>query len=141
MKDYLTLLEEAYNKLKKLGKELKRGEDIVIPLPKITYYKKWTYIENVKEILEILRRDIKLLAKFLQKELNIPCKVEENKILIQKEVSLETIKNKIDKFIEIFVKCPVCKKLDTQIIKLDRNLILKCEACGAESSIVYNIKK
>ncbi|MEM1896019.1 MAG: hypothetical protein QXR54_02475, partial [Nanopusillaceae archaeon] len=83
MKDYLTLLEEAYNKLKKLGKELKRGEDIVIPLPKITYYKKWTYIENVKEILEILRRDIKLLAKFLQKELNIPCKVEENKILIQ----------------------------------------------------------
>ncbi|MEM1782519.1 MAG: hypothetical protein QW483_01380, partial [Nanopusillaceae archaeon] len=128
-------------KLKKLGKELKRGEEVVIPLPKITYYKKWTYIENAKDILEILRRDIEFLSKFLQKELNIPCRVEENRILIQKEVSLDILKNKIDKFIDIFVRCPVCKKLDTQIIKVDRNLILKCEACGAESSIVYSIKK
>jgi translation initiation factor 2 subunit 2 len=140
MKDYLELLEEAYEKLKKLGKEIKKGEEVEIPLPKISYHGKWTYIENVKDILEILRRDIKLLTKFLQKELNVPCKIENNKIIIQKKVSFEVIKNKIDKFIEIFVRCPVCGKLDTRIIKKGRIMLLKCEACGAESSILYKIK-
>ncbi|RIB35541.1 MAG: translation initiation factor IF-2 subunit beta [Candidatus Nanoclepta minutus] len=140
MKSYLKLLDEAYKKLEEKGKVLKKGEgEIEIPLPKISYHGKFTYIENTKEILEKLRRDIKLLMKFLQKELNVGCKIENNIIIIQKKISIDIIKSKIDKFIENFVRCPICKKLDTVLVKKDRITFIKCEACGAESPVTYKI--
>jgi len=140
MKDYYELLEEAYEKLKKKGKIIEKGEGMIeIPLPKVSYHGKLTHIENIKEILDILRRDIKLFVKFLQKELNVSCKIENNIVIIQKNVPIDVIKSKIDKFIENFVKCPVCKKLDTVLIKKDRLLFIKCEACGAESTVTYKI--
>jgi len=140
MKDYYELLEEAYEKLKKEGKIVKKGEGTMeIPLPKVSYHGKFTYIENIKEILDIVRRDIKLFVKFLQRELNISCKIENNMVVIQKNVPIDVVKSKIDKFIENFVRCPVCKKLDTVLIKKDRLLFIKCEACGAESPVTYKI--
>jgi len=140
MKDYYELLEEAYEKLKKEGKIIKKGEGTMeIPLPKVSYHGKFTYIENIKEILDIVRRDIKLFVKFLQRELNISCKIESNIVVIQKNIPIDVIKSKVDKFIENFVRCPVCKKLDTVLIKKDRLLFIKCEACGAESPVTYKI--
>jgi len=140
MKGYYELLEEAYEKLKRKGKIIEKGEGTIeIPLPKVSYHGKFTYIENIKEILDILRRDIKLFVKFLQRELNVSCKTENNMVIIQKNVPIDVIKSKIDKFIENFVRCPVCKKLDTVLIKKDRLLFIKCEACGAESPVTYKI--
>jgi len=140
MKSYYELLDEAYEKLKKKGKIIEKGEGSMnIPLPKISYHGKFTYIENIKDILDILRRDMRLFVKFLQKELNVSCKIENNMVVIQKNVSIDVVKSKLDKFIENFVRCPVCKKLDTVLIKRDRILIIKCEACGAESPVTYKI--
>jgi len=140
MKDYYQLLEEAYEKLNKRGKLIEKGEgSIEIPLPRVNYHGKFTYIVNIKEILDILRRDIKLFIKFLQKELNVACKVEDSMVVIQKNVSIDMVKSKVDKFIDNFVKCPVCKKLDTILIKKDRMLFIKCEVCGAESPVLYKL--
>jgi len=41
----------------------------------------------------------------------------------------------MQRYLETFVVCPVCKRPDTKIIKEKRLSFLMCEACGARSSI------
>lgn len=140
MKSYFEMLDEAYNELGKISKS-EQTDRISIPTPEVSYYKKWTVIRNAKNICDILNRDIELLSRFLQKEFNVQSKVENDEIILLKNLQFDQIKNKIDKFIEIFVRCPVCKKLDTKLIKKGRIYYIKCLVCGAESPVLYEIKK
>ncbi|BBL45202.1 translation initiation factor IF-2 subunit beta [Nanobdella aerobiophila] len=138
---YEDMLDEVYEKLSKI--KVSHGSSlglISVPLPKVNYIGKWTSIENTKNILEVINRDITLLALFFQKEFNVPSKIEDNKIILQKKIDFEKIKDKLDKFVDIFVRCPVCKKLDTKIEKRERIYYIKCMVCGAESPIIYYIR-
>ncbi len=139
---YEEMLNEAYEELKKTIEVKSSTEGLkVVPLPKVSYVGKWTSIDNSKEICYVLERNIDLLAEFLQKEFSIPSKIEsDKKIILQKKIEFEKIKEKIDKFVEIFVKCPACKKLDTKLIKINRVYYIKCTVCGAESPVIYKIR-
>jgi translation initiation factor 2 subunit 2 len=138
---YEEMLDEAYKKLSSM--KVLHGStlgSINIPLPKINYVGKWTSIENAGTICDIINRDINLLAEFLQKEFSVASKIEDKKIILQKRIEFDKIKAKIDKFIDIFVMCPICKKLDTRLEKRERVYIIKCLACGAESPVIYKLK-
>jgi len=138
---YEEMLDEAYKKLSSM--KVLQGSilgSINIPLPKINHIGKWTSIENAGTICDIINRDINLLAEFLRKEFNVASKVEDKKIILQKKIEFEKIKAKIDKFIDIFVRCLICKKLDTKLEKRERVYIIKCLACGAESPVIYRLK-
>jgi len=138
---YEEMLDEAYRKLSSM--KVLQGSilgSINIPLPKINHIGKWTSIENAGTICDIINRDINLLAEFLRKEFNVASKVEDKKIILQKKIEFEKIKAKIDKFIDIFVRCLICKKLDTKLEKRERVYIIKCLACGAESPVIYRLK-
>lgn len=134
------MLDELYKELEKLGKK-HTGDRIIIPTPKISYYKKWTIIQNIKEIADILNRDLDLFLRFFQKEFNIQAKIENDTLILMKNIPYDQIKNKINKFIEIFVRCPVCKKLDTILEKREKIYYIKCMVCGAESPVIYELKK
>jgi len=138
---YEEMLNEAYEKLSSM-KVLQRSTlgSINIPLPKINYIGKWTSIENAGAICDVINRDINLLAEFLQKEFSVASKIEDKKIILQKKIEFDKIKAKIDKFVDIFVRCPICKKLDTRLEKRERVYIIKCLACGAESPVIYKLK-
>jgi Translation initiation factor 2, beta subunit (eIF-2beta)/eIF-5 N-terminal domain len=138
---YEEMLDEAYKKLSSM-KVLQRSTlgSINIPLPKINYVGKWTSIENAGTICDVINRDINLLAEFLQKEFSVASKIEDKKIILQKKIEFDKIKAKIDKFVDIFVRCPICKKLDTRLEKRERVYIIKCLACGAESPVIYKLK-
>jgi translation initiation factor 2 subunit 2 len=138
---YEEMLNEAYEKLSSM-KVLQRSTlgSINIPLPKINYIGKWTSIENAGAICDVINRDINLLAEFLQKEFSVASKIEDKKIILQKKIEFDKIKAKIDKFVDIFVRCPICKKLDTRLEKKERVYIIKCLACGAESPVIYKLK-
>jgi translation initiation factor 2 subunit 2 len=138
---YEEMLNEAYEKLSSM-KVLQRSTlgSINIPLPKINYVGKWTSIENAGAICDVINRDINLLAEFLQKEFSVASKIEDKKIILQKKIEFDKIKAKIDKFVDIFVRCPICKKLDTRLEKRERVYIIKCLACGAESPVIYKLK-
>jgi len=138
---YEEMLNEAYEKLSSM-KVLQRSTlgSINIPLPKINYVGKWTSIENAGAICDVINRDINLLAEFLQKEFSVASKIEDKKIILQKKIEFDKIKAKIDKFVDIFVRCPICKKLDTRLEKKERVYIIKCLACGAESPVIYKLK-
>jgi len=135
---YEDMLEEAYSNLAEKANVITKDR-IEIPLPKIDYLKKWTIIENAKEILDILNRDPSIFIKYLQKEYNVSSKMEENKIIIMKKISFESVNEKLSKFIREFVQCPVCKKLDTILVKKERILFIRCLVCGAESPVLYKL--
>ncbi|MGC9079254.1 MAG: translation initiation factor IF-2 subunit beta [Nanopusillaceae archaeon] len=138
---YEEMLNEAYEELKKINvvKGSRLGM-IEVPMPKVSYTGKWTSIDNAKHICDVINRNIELLAIFLRKEFNVASKIEEGKIILQKKIEEDKIREKVNKFIDIFVRCPVCKKLDTKLEKKDRIYYIKCLACGAESPVIYNIK-
>ncbi|MGB9674954.1 MAG: translation initiation factor IF-2 subunit beta [Nanopusillaceae archaeon] len=138
---YEEMLNEAYEELKKINvvKGSRLGM-IEVPMPKVSYTGKWTSIDNAKHICDVINRNIELLAIFLRKEFNVASKIEEGKIILQKKIEEDKIREKVNKFVDIFVRCPVCKKLDTKLEKKDRIYYIKCLACGAESPVIYNIK-
>jgi translation initiation factor 2 subunit 2 len=41
----------------------------------------------------------------------------------------------MQRYMENFVVCPVCKRPDTKIVREKRLSFLICEACGARSSV------
>jgi translation initiation factor 2 subunit 2 len=139
MKSYLEMLEEAYELLKNKVTTTSARDQLEIPLPRINYQKNWTIILNAREFSSVFNRDLNLLAKFLQVEFNSPTRVEGNAIVILKKVSLESVKNKMERFAREFVICPVCGKPDTVLEKRDRILYIKCMACGAESPVLYKL--
>jgi len=52
--------------------------------------------------------------------------------IISKRASFERL---LQRYMESFVICPVCKRPDTKIVKEKRLSFLVCNACGAKSSI------
>jgi len=50
------------------------------------------------------------------------------------------INEKIEAYATEFVICPECKKPDTELLKQDQFLFLKCLACGAKHSVRAKIQ-
>ncbi|AAR39172.1 NEQ323 [Nanoarchaeum equitans Kin4-M] len=136
--NYFELLERAYQKLKDVIKQEQIRWNP--PIPHIEYVKNRTIITNFKQIANYLNRDPKIIAKFFSKELFVQTIIEGNSLIINKRVSYETIKKKLDEFINIFVICPVCKRPDTELIERGRKIYyIKCHACGSESPVNYEL--
>ncbi|MHA1988975.1 MAG: translation initiation factor IF-2 subunit beta, partial [Promethearchaeota archaeon] len=47
----------------------------------------------------------------------------------------DIIQKKIESYVKEYVLCKECGKPDTKLIKEGRITFLKCEACGAKSSV------
>lgn len=94
-----------------------------------------TIIHNFKEIAEALNRDPRHLLKFLTREMATAATMQEARIIFQGKFSRVTFDRLLQRYMEQFVTCPVCKRPDTKIVKEKRLSFLVCEACGAKSSI------
>lgn len=94
-----------------------------------------TLIKNFNEITNGLRREASNLSKYLFKELATPGNIEGNMLILQTKVSGEMLQKKIEDYVKEFVYCKVCGEPDTKITKEGRITFMKCDACGAKSSI------
>ncbi|MCD6369242.1 MAG: translation initiation factor 2 subunit beta, partial [Thermoproteales archaeon] len=72
---------------------------------------------------------------FLLKELAAPGSLEGNMAVIQGEFNYRRLNSLLQRYIKIYVFCPVCNNPDTFLIKDKRVYFLKCGACGAVSSV------
>jgi len=132
---YLKMLDEAYKSLPEEGlrKEVSRFK---IPRVRILYHgKNRTIFLNFLDIAEMLNRDPKLLRRFLSRELAAPSSPSGNRLIFHARIDETTLQNTIEYFIRKYVKCPICRGYDTRLLKIDRRLVLKCDICGAESSV------
>jgi translation initiation factor 2 subunit 2 len=94
-----------------------------------------TMVYNFKEIADALNRHPQHLLKFLTREMATAATMQEARVIFQGKFSRETLERLIQRYMESFVVCPVCKRPDTKIVKQKRLSFLVCEACGAKSSV------
>lgn len=130
--EYEELLKKAVKELPESIVEKQRFE---IPKVKGHIQGNRTVITNFKQIAKTFNRDINHFLKFILKELATPGKFDSDLLILGRKVSSALINEKIRKYANMFVLCPVCGKPDT-IIETSKGMsILKCTACGNKNPI------
>jgi translation initiation factor 2 subunit 2 len=130
--EYEKLLEKAYEKLPKV---VVTGERFEIPQFEIFIQGNQTIVRNFSKICETLRRDPKHLLKYLTRELATPAAFDGVRAIFQSKIYPRLMQKKLESYVKEYVLCKECKKPDTKLIKEGRITFLKCEACGAKSSV------
>lgn len=135
METYEKLLDEAYKKVKvvKTG-----GERFEIPKVEGQISGKNTIITNISQIAAYLRRPLEHLARFLQKELAVPGKIDGDRLILITKLNSQKVNDKIQQYAKDFVICPECQKPDTEIVAEKGIKFKHCLACGAKSPIRYH---
>jgi translation initiation factor 2 subunit 2 len=130
--DYEELLKKARSQIPELTSKHERLE---LPRLHMTVIGMRTTIFNFKEIANALNREPQHLLKYLTREMATAATMQEPRVIFQGKFSQETLQRLIQRYMENFVICPVCKRPDTKIVKERRLSFLVCEACGARSSV------
>lgn len=130
--DYVELLKRARSQFPDVVLKSERLE-----IPRLHYARigMRTVIYNFKEVADALDRDPQHLLKFLTGEMATAATVQGSRIIFQGKFSEDTFGRLIQRYLESYVVCPVCKRPDTKLIKEKRLSFLVCQACGAKSSI------
>lgn len=127
--DYFKLLGKAEGKFSASTKSERR---LKIPQPEIIYEGKVTIIRNFGPMIQMLNREPRVFVKFLTRELGIGITVDGVRLVINKKVDQETIRQKIEQYLQIYVECYECGSPDTEMKRIGRVDILECKACGAQ---------
>lgn len=136
METYEKLLNQAYEKVKLVETSKDRFD-----IPKVSgqISGKTTIITNIKQIADYIRRDLPHLAKFLQRELATPGKIENDRLILNTKLNSGKVNEKIQQYAKEFVICTECRKPDTEII-IEKGIKFKhCLACGAKSPVKQKI--
>ncbi|TRZ67273.1 MAG: translation initiation factor IF-2 subunit beta [Methanothrix sp.] len=132
MEDYMSGLERAM----KMMPASKGTEDrFTIPPAKVFYEGKTTVLENFASIADSLNRESDHLMKFMLQEMGTAGKIEGQHAVFQGRFSPESLERHIDSYVQEYVICSECHRPDTVLVKSDRVLMMKCEACGAHRPV------
>ena len=131
--DYLKLLEKAYSNL---PKAVGTGERFEIPKVVGIRMGRRTIVQNFGDISSVLNRDPHHLLKFLSRELATAASLDGSRAIFQGKFDVGTVTRLLSIYAQRFVICPICNRPDTKIEKEGRYLFLRCEACGARSSVL-----
>jgi len=83
-----------------------------------------------------MNREPQHLLKFLSRELATAASVDGNRAIFQGKFDVATVGRLLQLYAQHFVICPICNRPDTKIEKEGRYMFLRCEACGARSSVL-----
>ena len=134
MEKYENLLDDAYKKIKPITSS-KNFERFEIPNVEINIVGNKTYITNYFQIASYIRRTPENLCKFISKELAAFCKIEGDRLMINRKIPSLKVNEKIALYVKTYVICQECKKPDTELIKQDGFTFIHCLACGAKHSL------
>ena len=129
---YDELLKRAYSQMPDVS--VKR-ERLTLPRLLITTIGMRTIVSNFREVAEILDRDPQHILKFLTREMATAATYQDSRVIFQGKFQQDSLERLLQRYMEIFVVCPVCKRPDTKIVREKRLSFLVCNACGAKSSV------
>lgn len=132
MKDYEALLDQALGQIPGIVTEKSR---FVVPSPRAFSEGRTTILDNFRDIADILNRDVEHLMKFLLQELGTAGKIEGSRAIFQGSFSSDVLKSQVDDYVEEYVICSECGRPDTHLIKSERILMLRCDACGGHRPV------
>jgi len=94
-----------------------------------------TIIPNFKEVADALDRDPQHILKFLTREMATAATFQDSRAIFQGKFRRDSFERLLQRYLDSYVVCPICKRPDTRIVKEKRLSFLVCNACGAKSSI------
>ena len=132
VESYDALLKKAYTHVTEPSESHER---FMVPEAKSYIEGKTTVLENFAEIANIARRDPDHLMKFLLGELGTAGKIDGNRAIFNGKFENSLIVSLIRNYVEDYVICSECGKPDTRLVKDDRFLLLRCDACGGHRPV------
>ena len=129
---YEQLLKQAYSNI---TERTESSERFVVPEVKAYVEGKTTILENFIEITGKVRRDPDHVMKFLLGELGTSGKMDGNRAIFNGKFEIALIKAIIKSYVDDYVICSECGKPDTRLVKDDRVMILRCDACGSHRPV------
>jgi len=130
--DYEKLLDRAIEQVPKAVFESARFQ---IPEAEVTMVGSRTLLKNFKVIATAFNREPEHLMKYLLRELGAAGDIQGVQAGFQGKFSPANIQERVRRYAEEFVLCKECNRPDTRLEKRERVYILRCEACGARTSV------
>lgn len=110
---------------------IKNSERFQIPEVELISEGKSTIFKNFAEFVKKIDRDPQHFYKYLLKELGVAGSIQGDRVIFKGKITPAEIKERIEDYINVYVKCYECNCPDTYIKKEGRVDILVCKACGA----------
>jgi translation initiation factor 2 subunit 2 len=129
---YEALLKKAYANVTVQSESTER---FTVPEAKSYIEGKTTVLENFAEIADIVRRDQDHLMKYLLGELGTAGKIDGTRAIFNGKFEPALINGLIKSYVDDYVICSECGKPDTRLVKDDRVLLLRCDACGGHRPV------
>ncbi|WP_423743246.1 translation initiation factor IF-2 subunit beta (plasmid) [Haladaptatus sp. SPP-AMP-3] len=101
------------------------------PDPAVQKDGSFTRLTNLDDIADALSRDGEHVHSALQRELGTSGKYEEGQARYSGSFTESDFNTALDEYVEEFVICSECGLPDTRLVRENRNLMLRCDACGA----------
>lgn len=129
---YEDLLKNAYSHI---SEKTASSDRFVVPEAKAYIEGKTTILENFVEIADKVRRDKDHLMKYILGELGTSGKIDGTRAIFNGKFEIPLIKAIIKSYVDDYVICSECGKPDTRLVKDDRVMILRCDACGSHRPV------
>jgi translation initiation factor 2 subunit 2 len=112
------------------------GDRFEVPTPEVRTEGNATVYENFQETVDRLDRAPDHVVKFLQTELGTSARMDEKgRARFTGDFKQGRVADAIDAYVEDFVRCRECGLPDTRLVTEQGTKVLKCDACGAVSSV------
>jgi len=126
--DYKNLLKRVHSVTSS-----QRIDDDRFKVPKVDvfYEGNTTVLKNFDKIIDVLNRDADHLLKFLLGSVGTAGEISSGRVIFQGKIPLRTVQDRLDEYVVTYVMCSECNRPDTHLVKKDRTLLIRCDACGA----------
>lgn len=111
------------------------GDRFKIPKADIFYEGNTTVIRNYDKVTSTLNRESEHLLKYLLNNLGTAGELVSGRAVFQGKIPPKTVQDKIEEYVDIYVMCSECNRPDTHLVKKDRMMLIRCDACGAFRSV------
>lgn len=126
------LLDRLYDNINKS----KSNSKILLAKPQVSSANRRTYFANFKQFCTAVKRDQLHVKQYFDDELRKMSSISNNGCLvIQGMFQQKHIDKLLKKYIEEYVKCKICKKGNTELIKENRIQYIKCNVCLSKTAI------
>lgn len=112
------------------------GSRFEVPDPEVRSEGNVTVYENFQSTADRLGRADSHLLRFLQSELGTSAQLDDRgRARLTGTFKQRRVADALDAYVDGFVRCSECGLPDTRLVEEQGTTVLKCDACGALSSI------
>lgn len=102
-----------------------------VPKAEIFFEGNTTVLKNFDKIIDAINRESDHVLKYLLGHVGTAGDAQGGRLVFQGKIPPKSIQDKLTEYIETYVICSECKRPDTHLVKKDRMIVIRCDACGA----------